>query len=102
MEYLPLIIELFVAVGSVVGVIVTAKSNFNKITTELDKRIELLKANDKANNDALTKDIARLNLEISNINNELKKTNDTVITITKLEGRINLLEMEIKNLKGGK
>lgn len=100
MEYLDIIIELLVALGSVVGVIITAKSNFSKINAELDKRIALLQNDSKSMNGNLQKDIINLNGEISKINNELRKINDTAITIARLEGRINLLEAQINNLRG--
>lgn len=100
MEYLDIVIELLVALGSVIGVIVTAKSNFSKINAELDKRISLLQSDSKSRNDNLQKDIVALNGEIAKINTELKKINDTAITIARLEGRINLLEAQINNLRG--
>lgn len=99
MEYLSIIIEFIVAIGGIAGVIITAKSNFNKMSADLDKRIDLLKSDDKARNDALNKDISRLNNEIAEINNELKRTNDVVITITELKGEIKLIQAEINHLK---
>lgn len=99
MEYASILIEFIVAIGGVVGVILTAKSNFNKMSADLDKRIDLLKSDDKARNEALNKDISRLNNEIAEINNELKRTNDVVITITELKGEIKLIQAEVEFLK---